>query len=184
MLAVGRLRRHRTRVNGLGATPARNAGSDADAVTNGCRLVPANTVTLLSGSMRTCISAPTRLSRLARTLPGHQPGAGEADLRLGRTGDDLAVGVAHDDVADAQRGAAAGVALELRAADRDAVIVAEILFDRGGEPRRREIEIDRPAAEPPPQRQHPDQHHARQPMAKAMAHAAPARPEAQRRQPP
>jgi hypothetical protein len=61
------------RVNGLGATPARNAGSDADAVTNGCRLVPANTVTLLSGSMRTCISAPTRLSRLARTLPVISP---------------------------------------------------------------------------------------------------------------
>src|SRR5262249_59741239 len=55
--------------------PARigNGVDDAEAVTNGRLLLPANTVTLLSGSIRTCISAPTRLSRCARTRPVRRP---------------------------------------------------------------------------------------------------------------
>ena len=60
---------------------------------------------------------------------------------------------------EAQRGAALCVALEQRAADLDAIAVAEILLDRGGEPGRREIEQDRPAGEPPPQRAAADQQH-------------------------
>src|SRR5262249_60315404 len=46
---------------------------DAEAVTKGRLLLPANTVTLLSGSIRTCISAPTRLSLWARTRPVRRP---------------------------------------------------------------------------------------------------------------
>ena len=53
--------------------PARSGPGAADAVTNGRLLAPAKTVTLLSGSMRTCISAPTRLSRSARTRPVNRP---------------------------------------------------------------------------------------------------------------
>ncbi len=91
---------------------------------------------------------------------GEQSGAGDADLGLGSTGDDRALGVAHHDVANAQGGAAAGVALELRAADLDFVAVAEILLDRRGQPGRGDIELDRAAGEPPPQAGHPDQHEA------------------------
>ncbi len=54
-----------------GATMA--AVDAAEAVTNGRLLPPANTVTLLSGSMRTAISAPTRLSRSARMRPVNRP---------------------------------------------------------------------------------------------------------------
>ena len=61
----------------LTAGKARRAGTGAcaaaDAVTNGRLLAPANTVTRLSGSIRTCISAPTRLSRSARTRPVIRP---------------------------------------------------------------------------------------------------------------
>jgi hypothetical protein len=45
----------------------------ADAVTNGRLLPPANTVTWLSDSIRTAISAPTRLSRSARMRPVNRP---------------------------------------------------------------------------------------------------------------
>jgi hypothetical protein len=45
----------------------------ADAVTNGRLLLPAKTVTLLSGSIRTAISAPTRLRRSARMRPVNRP---------------------------------------------------------------------------------------------------------------
>ncbi len=55
----------RSEVNSGCVTPARAVTGvvEAEAVTNVCLLVPANTVTLLSGSIRTCISAPTRLRR-------------------------------------------------------------------------------------------------------------------------
>ena len=56
-------------IEGADASPARNGGCAADAVTSGWLLVPANTVTRPSGSIRTCISAPTKLNRLARTFP-------------------------------------------------------------------------------------------------------------------
>ena len=45
----------------------------AEAVTNGRLLLPANTVILLSGSIRTAISAPTRLRRSARMRPVIRP---------------------------------------------------------------------------------------------------------------
>ena len=48
-------------------------GSMAEAVTNGRLLLPAKTVTLLSDSMRTAISAPTKLSRSARMRPASRP---------------------------------------------------------------------------------------------------------------
>ena len=63
-----------------------------------------------------------------------------------------AAGIPHHDVAQPQRGAPVVVAFELRAADLDAVAAAEILLDRGGQPRRRHIERDRPAGQPPPNR--------------------------------
>ena len=49
------------------------SGADAaEAVTNGRLLLPAKTVTLLSNSIRTAISAPTRLSRSARMRPANR----------------------------------------------------------------------------------------------------------------
>ena len=51
----------------LGAGPT--GALAAEAVTNGRLSPPANTVTLLSGSIRTAISAPTRLRRSARMRP-------------------------------------------------------------------------------------------------------------------
>src|SRR5262249_5082301 len=50
-----------------------NGANVAEAVTNGRLLLPAKTVTLLSDSMRTAISAPTRLSRSARMRPASRP---------------------------------------------------------------------------------------------------------------
>ena len=94
------------------------AASVGGAVAIGRLLAPANTVTLPSVSMRTAISAPTRLRLCARTLPVSRLDAGNADFRLRRARHHRAVGVAHDDVAQAQRGAAVLVALDLRAADR------------------------------------------------------------------
>ena len=150
----------------LGASPARNAGSRRR---RGHERLPVGAGEHRDLAVRLdphLHLGADQAQPLGAHAAGHQAGAGEADFRLGRARDDLAVGVAHDDVADAQRGAAAGVALELRAADGDAVVAAEILFDRGGEPRRREIEIDRSAAEPPPQR------HASRPAPRRRATAA------------
>ncbi len=53
--------------------PVMTGVEDAEAVTKGRCLLPANTVTLLSDSMRTAISAPTRLSRSARMRPVIRP---------------------------------------------------------------------------------------------------------------
>ena len=44
-------------------------------------------------------------------------------------------------------------ALDLRAADLDAMIVAEILRDGGGKPGRHDVELDRTGRKPPPQRE-------------------------------
>ena len=95
---------------------------------------------------------------LGADAAGHQTGPGNSDLRLRCARHDRAVGIAHDDVADAQRRAPAGVALELGAADLDLMAAAEIFLDRRGEPRRREIELDRAARQAPPQGRHRDQH--------------------------
>ena len=119
-------------IEGAEASPARNGGCAADAVTNGCLLVPANTVTRLSGSIRTCISAPTRLNRLARTFPVMSSLPETPTSALGALATIDAMGVAHHDVADAQCGAAIGIAFKLSAADGNSVMAAEILFDGGG----------------------------------------------------
>ena len=137
---------------------AATAGLEAaEAVTNGRLLLPAKIVTVLSDSMRTAISAPTRLSRSARMRPVNRPAAGDADFGFRRARDDGAVRVAHHDVANAQRHAAVGVALELGAANLDLVAAAEIFLDRRGQPRRRDIELDRAAGQAPPQRDHREQ---------------------------
>ena len=56
-----------------GAGPESPGAALADAVTKGRLLPPAKTVTLLSDSIRTAISAPTRLRRSARMRPVSRP---------------------------------------------------------------------------------------------------------------
>src|SRR6185312_17085296 len=56
-----------------GVDPGRAGAALADAVTKGRLLPPAKTVTLLSDSIRTAISAPTRLRRSARMRPVNRP---------------------------------------------------------------------------------------------------------------
>ena len=91
---------------------------------------------------------------------GDDVAARHADLGFGCARNDDAVGVAHDDVAHAQRGTTAGVTFKLRTADIDPVVATEIFLDGGREPWRRDIEVDRTAAKAPPQRDQSDQHHA------------------------
>ena len=97
---------------------------------------------------------------LGTNAGGQQAPPGDSDFRLRRARHDRTVGVAHHDVANAQRRAAAGIALKLRAADLDLMAVTEILLDRRGKPRRREIEFDWPTGQAPPQRRQRDQDHA------------------------
>ena len=56
-----------------GVDPGSAGAALADAVTKGRLLPPAKTVTLLSDSIRTAISAPTRLRRSARMRPVNRP---------------------------------------------------------------------------------------------------------------
>ena len=186
MLPAGRRAATPNGVSGAGCatTGAQRRARDADAVTNGCRLAAGKHRDLAVG-----LDAHLHLGAdQAQTLGAHRPVISPEPEKLtsalGALATIVAMGVAHDDVADAQRGASVGVALELRAADLDAMMAAEIFLDRGGEPRRREIEIDRPAAEPPPQRQHPDQHQCRHRWRQAIDTRRQRSPEAQRRQPP
>ena len=60
--------------------------------------------------------------------------------------------IADDDVADTHGDADPPGALDLGAADLHGVAVTDIVLDGGGEPRRRDVEIDGTRAEPPPQR--------------------------------
>ena len=92
-----------------------------------------------------------QIEALGARMAAQHAEAREADLGARRVGDHRAVAVAHHDVADAQRGAAVLVALEHRAADVDAVAVAEVLLDGGGEPVGREVERDRSGGETVPQ---------------------------------
>ena len=132
------------------------ASAAARRVAIGRLSAPANTVTRPSVSMRTAISAPTRL-RLSRAHAAHQQArAGKADFGFRCARDHGAVGVAHDDVAQAQRRAALLVALDLGAADHDRMLAAEILLDRRLQPRRRDIEFDRSARQAPPQTERHD----------------------------
>jgi hypothetical protein len=61
------------------------------------------------------------------------------------------VAIPDDDVADAHGDADPAGALDLRTAHFDGIAVADIFLDRGGEPGRRHLEIDRTCAKPPPQ---------------------------------
>ena len=97
--------------------------------------------------MRSAIAAPIRLSRSVCTRPVSRLTPAHSDLGLRRAGDDRAVRVAHHDVAQAQRRASDLVALQHRAADLDAMTAAEPFLDRRGEPRRHDIDRDRPGRE-------------------------------------
>ena len=133
-------------------------GSRPGAVTSNGRSPPTSTLTRPSGIDADRHVGVDQAEALGARACDQQARAGNADLGLGRHRHRRAAGVAQHDVAQAQRGAALLVALELRAADLDAIAAAEILLDRGGEPGRRQIEHDRAAGEPPPQRAAADQH--------------------------
>src|ERR1700685_1590218 len=62
------------------------------------------------------------------------------------------VAISHDDIADAHGDPDSASALDLRAANLDAIAVPDIFLDRLGQPWRSHIEVDRTGAEPPPQR--------------------------------
>ena len=100
-------------------------------------------------------------------LPAEQAIAGDTDFRLRGARHHGAVGIAHDDVAQAQRGTAILVALDLRTADHDGLVAAEILLDRSLEPGRRDLKVDRTARQPQPKgaegEQHDAEHDARDP---------------------
>ena len=86
-------------------------------------------------------------------MAAEQAHAGDAHLGLRRARHHGAVGIAHHDVADAHRGAAALGMLDLGAADHDVMMAAEILFDGGCEPGGHDVELDRSARKPPPERE-------------------------------
>ena len=78
---------------------------------------------------------------------------GNSDFRFRRARHNRPVGVAHNDVTDAHRGAAVFRALDLRSADRDVMIAAEILLNGGSKPGSRNIELNGSTRKPPPKRQ-------------------------------
>ena len=100
---------------------------------------------------------------------------GNADLGFRRARHDRPVGVAHNDVADAHRGAAVFRALDLGSADRDVMIAAEILLDGGSKPGRRNVELNGSARKPPPQSQEARERRAQQttpiPIAERRIHS-------------
>src|SRR5262249_10833729 len=76
---------------------------------------------------------------------------GQPDLGLRRGRNDGMLIVANDDIADADGDADPPCTLDLRSADLDRVAVADVLFDRRGEPGRGDVEIDWTGPDPPPQ---------------------------------
>ncbi len=106
---------------------------------------PANTVRRPSASIRTAISAPTRLRLCARSWPNNRLLSGKPDFGLGRAGHDGTIRITHDDVTQAQRRAALLVAFELRTADEDSMIAAEVFLDGGFQPRCCNVQLDRSA---------------------------------------
>ena len=92
-----------------------------------------------------------QIEALGAQPPHQQRGAGQSHFGLRRGGDDGVVAVAHHDVADSHRDPDPPGTLDLRAADLDRIAVADIVLDRRRKPRRRDVEIDRTGAEPPPQ---------------------------------
>src|SRR6516225_7321056 len=93
-------------------------------------------------------------------MPAEQAQTGDADFRLWRAGDHRAVEIAHNNVTDAHGGAAIGSTLDLRSADFYPLAAAEILFDRGHQPRAESVELNRAAREPPPQAGAAEHQHA------------------------
>ena len=91
------------------------------------------------------------------------------DFGLRGTGDDGVIAVAHHNVANPYRDPDPAGPLDLGAANLDGVTLADIVLNRVSQPRCRHVEIDRPGAEPPPQRaeaaghddQQQHQHHER-----------------------
>ncbi len=117
-----------------------------------------------------------QIEALRPHLPHQQAHAGQADLGLRRARHHRAVDVAHDNVAQAQGGAALLVAFDLGSADSHRLLAIEILLDRGFQPGRRQIEFNRAAAQPPPQSEksdgrhrHADRRRPEQPAQVAMA---------------
>ena len=88
---------------------------------------------------------------LGTDLPAHQTSARNRYLGLGGARHHRAIGIAHLHVEDADSGAAGIVALDLGAGYRDLVGLPDILFDRGSEPGRQEVEFDRARRQPQPQ---------------------------------
>ena len=74
----------------------------AAAVTNGRFMLPANTVSLLSRSMRTAISAPTRLQAFRTDAAGEQAARRYTHFCFRCARDDITVRIADDYVANAQ----------------------------------------------------------------------------------
>src|ERR1700728_3052938 len=83
-------------------------------------------------------------------VAAQQAHARNADLGLRRARDHGTVGVAYDDVANANGGRTIFGALDLGAADFDAVTIPEILFHGGYQPGRHDIELNGAARKPPP----------------------------------
>ena len=88
-----------------------------------------------------------------------QARAREPDLGLRRARDQRPVAVADLDVADADGGAAVLVALQHRAADLDLKLVADVLGDRLGKPRRDDVEGNRAGGQAPIQPSADQEHH-------------------------
>ena len=121
------------------------------AVAIGCLSAPeANTVTAPSCSMRTASAAPTRLRLSARIWPLSRL---MPETRISAFGA-LATMVPSGSRTTMSRTRTARAivgALDLRAADFDALAAAKILFDGGNQPGREGVELDRAAVEPPQQ---------------------------------
>ena len=93
-------------------------------------------------------------------VAGQQAQGGNVDFGFRRPRDNGAIAVAYDDVANANRGAAIAGTLDLGSADRDVLVAAKILFDRGNEPGREHVELNGAAGEPPPQPEEGEHQHA------------------------
>ena len=106
-------------------------------------VAPAKTVSLLSSSIRTAISAPTKLKLSARIRPNKRLRPEMPSSALGALATTVPSAIAHDNVANAQRRPTVRIALELGASDLDFVPVAEIFLDCRREPWGCDIERDR-----------------------------------------
>ena len=101
---------------------------------------------------------PDQVETFGTDMTAQQAQAGDAHLCFRRARHYRAFGVAHHDVADAHRGAAALGMFDLGPADLDVMTVAEILLDGRDKPRGHNVELDGPAREPPPQAGGPECH--------------------------